>query len=122
MTTHLLAISALFIAFSLGTDLGAQETPSPEAAAILALTADAAAGKKRYRRECRACHGPTGKGVSSYPRLLDQPPEHLTDRLVRYRAGEKFGPNTPLMAPRARKLSDQQIADLTAFIVSLNGN
>ena len=39
--------------------------------------------------------------------------------LERYRSGEKIGPNTMLMAPRARKLSDEDIGDVVAFITSL---
>ena len=80
--------------------------------------ADAAAGEKLYRKSCRACHGPTGKGLSSYPKLLGQSVEYLVDRLERYRKGEKFGPNTPLMAPNAKKLSDEDIVNLSAFIAS----
>lgn len=84
-----------------------------------AVAADAAAGEKLYRKTCRACHGRTGKGVSSYPKLLGQSVEYLVDRLERYRKGEKFGPNTPLMAPNAKKLSDKDIVNLSAFIASL---
>ena len=131
MTRHLVPIVGMFlVSVVLTTGAIAAESDaadadlviSAEATAVLALDADAAAGKKRYRRECRACHGPTGKGVSSYPKLLERPPEYLVDRLTRYRAGEKFGPNTPLMAPRAKKLSDQNIADLVAFILTLGNS
>ncbi len=82
--------------------------------------ADIAAGEETYKRECRACHGPTGKGLASYPKLRDQSVEYLVDKLLRYRAGERFGPNTPLMAPRAKKLSDADIANISAFIVALD--
>lgn len=101
------------------------ETATPEAewseasAEARALTGDEAAGKKLYRRNCRACHGATAKGASSYPRLVGHPAEYLIDKVARYRAGEKFGPNTPLMAQRVEKLSDQDIANVTAFILSL---
>ena len=78
------------------------------------------AGKTLYKKECRGCHGPTAKGVSSYPKLRGQTVEYLADKLIRYRKGEKFGPNTPLMAPRAKKLSDDDIQNLAMFIVSLD--
>ena len=77
-------------------------------------------GQELYKKECRACHGPTAKGVSSYPKLRGQTAEYLADKLTRYRKGEKFGPNTPLMAPRAKNLSDDDILNLSAFIVSLD--
>ena len=80
---------------------------------------DAAAGEAIYKKDCRACHGPTAKGVSSYPKLVDHPFEYLVDRLERYRAGEKFGPNTMLMAPRAKALSDDDIGNVAAFITSI---
>ncbi|WP_366525279.1 c-type cytochrome [uncultured Roseibium sp.] len=65
--------------------------------------------KEFYKRNCRACHGPTAKGLSSYPKLVGQSPEYLVDRLERYREREKIGPNTSLMAPRAKNLSDEFI-------------
>ncbi len=95
---------------------------SADGASGEAAAGDIEAGQKRYKRECRQCHGPTAKGVSSYPKLLNHSAAYLTDKLQRYRAGEKIGPNTPLMAPRAKKLKDKDIADLAAFIVSLNEN
>lgn len=85
----------------------------------LASAQDVEAGKTYYKKNCRACHGPTAKGLASYPKLVGQSADYLTDRLERYRAGEKFGPNTPLMAPRAKVLSDDDITNIAAFITSL---
>ena len=83
------------------------------------LTPDIEAGGEYYKKNCRACHGPTAKGVSAYPRLVGQTVEELTGKLERYRAGEKIGPNTMLMAPRAKDLTDQDIANITHWIASL---
>ena len=83
-----------------------------------ALAQDVDAGTALYKKECRGCHGPTAKGMASYPKLVGQTPQYLVDRLERYRAGEKFGPNTMLMAPRAKKLTDDDIINVVAFIVS----
>lgn len=77
---------------------------------------DAAAGEDLYRDSCRQCHGPTGRGMASYPRLNDKEAEYLVDRLQRYRAGERFGPNSALMIPAASDLSDEDIANLAAFL------
>ncbi len=82
---------------------------------------DVAAGEALYKKECRGCHGPTAKGLASYPRLVGQTSDYLIDRLERYRKGEKFGPNTMLMAPRAKKLSDDDIVNIVNFIASLEG-
>ena len=81
--------------------------------------ADAAAGEALYKKECRGCHGPTAKGLASYPKLRGKTAEYLADKLNRYRAGQRFGPNTPLMAPRAKKLSDDDIINISLFISSL---
>lgn len=108
---------AVLFALSLTPNLAVAETTAAEQTQT--YVGDVAAGAKRYKRECRQCHGPKGKGASSYPKLIGHPADFLVDRLERYRAGEKIGPNTPLMAPRAKKLKDKDIADLTAFILSL---
>lgn len=107
-----LALAALL---ALTPTLGA----ASDTAAEPALESDAGAGEKLYRRNCRACHGATAKGASSYPRLVGHPADYLIDKLERYRAGEKFGPNTPLMAQRVKDLDDQDFADVTAYILSL---
>ncbi|MBG6200490.1 cytochrome c553 [Labrenzia sp. EL_13] len=83
-----------------------------------AAAQDVEVGNSLYKKNCRACHGPTAKGLASYPKLVGHPAEYLVDRLERYRAGEKFGPNTPLMAPRAKKLSDEDISNIVTFIVT----
>ena len=112
---------ALLTAMMINISPAASEGTSTLAEAVenTVLVGDVKAGQKRYYRECRQCHGPKGKGASSYPKLVGQPAEYLTMRLKQYRAGEKLGPNTPLMAPQAKKLSDQHIADLVAFIIDL---
>lgn len=96
-----------------------QQDAVTETAATAVIDLEAA--KKMYRRECRGCHGPTGKGLSSYPRLLGHPADYIAGRLEQYRAGEKLGPNTPLMAPRARKLSDEDIVNLAEYIAAFQG-
>ena len=87
--------------------------------AFEAAAQDVTAGETLYKKECRACHGPTGKGLASYPKLAGQTAEYLADKLQRYRAGEKFGPNTPLMAPRAKNLSDEDIVNIAGFVASI---
>ena len=57
--------------------------------------------------------------MASFPKLAGQSAEDLTDKLQRYRAGEKLGANTGLMAPVAKELSDEDIANISHFIASL---
>lgn len=81
---------------------------------------DIDAGGDLYKKQCRRCHGPTAKGLASYPSLRDQSPDYLIEKLTAYRAGKRFGPNTPLMAPQAKRLSDEDIAQISHFIASLD--
>ena len=111
---------ATFMTLSLGTIATATsgtETIVEESEVVLG---DVLMGENLYKKNCRGCHGPTAKGLASYPKLREQPLEYLVDRLERYRKGERFGPNTPLMAPRAKKLSDEDIVNISTFIVSLD--
>ena len=111
-----IACAAIPALLSLGLPVSASDATTETAAAA---AFDVEAGGKLYKKSCRGCHGPTAKGLASYPKLVGQTPEYLIDKLERYRAGEKFGPNTPLMAPRAKALSDEDIVNISHFIVSL---
>ena len=105
----------------------AQDEPakvaSSDAAAIdvydpdIAL-ADLAAGEELYQSVCRNCHGPTAKGMASFPKLAGQEAAYLSTQLAEYRAGVTLGFNTALMAPHAKPLSDQDILNLAAYIAT----
>ena len=79
---------------------------------------DTAAGEELYQSVCRNCHGPKAQGVASYPRLADKDMEYITGRLERYRDGERIGPNSMLMIPHARDLSDDDITNLAGYITT----
>ncbi|MEY3004838.1 MAG: hypothetical protein RLZZ491_2014 [Pseudomonadota bacterium] len=100
MRHHVLGAACMAVFLSL-QPAGAQS--APDAAALYAST-------------CAACHGRTGRGVSVYPSLVGRADTYITERLTRYRAREKLGPNSGLMIPVAVKLSDAEIAGLSAFI------
>ena len=87
-------------------------------AASPVVVQDVAAGQKTYKKVCKNCHGPTAKGMASYPKLIGHGSEYLKDRLTRYKAGEKIGPNSALMIPHAKKLSDDDIASVVAYITT----
>lgn len=78
--------------------------------------AEPAAGQEIYASVCKNCHGPTGKGMASFPSLAGNDAEYIDTRLTQYRAGETVGPNTLLMSPLAAELSDEDIANLAAYI------
>jgi cytochrome c553 len=77
---------------------------------------DSAAGEALYKEVCKNCHGPGGKGMASFPKLVGISSEDLVSRLEAYRAGETVGPNSALMIPVAAELSDEDIANLAAYI------
>ncbi|MEP5308921.1 MAG: cytochrome c [Roseibium sp.] len=79
---------------------------------------DLVAGEKIYKKTCKACHGPTAKGMASFPKLAGHPAGYLAMRLAQYKKGEKVGPNTPLMAPQAAKLSEEDVANVTNYIAT----
>lgn len=96
------------------------------AVALLALLAggsalaagDAAAGKVKANT-CMGCHGIPGynNAYPTYrvPRIGGQAPEYLEAALKEYRAGER--PHKTMQA-QAASLSDQDIADIAAYISS----
>lgn len=78
--------------------------------------ADTDVAAKKFAEVCSKCHGPTGRGMASFPRLSDKKKDYLVNRLKQYRAGEKVGPNTPLMAPHAVNLTDAEIDGFATYI------
>ena len=86
------------------------------AAAAAAAAEDAVPGEELYQSVCRNCHGPKAQGLASFPKLNDKDAGYLGDRLAQYRAGERVGANTALMAPHAADLTDEEIADLSTYI------
>lgn len=56
--------------------------------------------------------------MASFPRLSDKTEEILVERLQTYREGEKVGPNSALMIPHARKLTDEEIENIAAYITT----
>jgi cytochrome c len=83
-----------------------------------AQAGDAEAGKAKFAT-CIACHGAEGQGQAIFPKLAGHTAEEVVELLTKYRAGETLGPNTALMAPQASTLSDEDIANLAAYIETL---
>ena len=59
-------------------------------------------------------------GVASYPKGSGLEFSYIVDRLNRYRSGEKIGSNSGLMISMARKLTDEEIRILAAYLSSVN--
>ena len=80
------------------------------------VAADAEAGKVRYKKTCINCHGPAGKGAASYPKKSGKEVAYITKKLETYRAGVKIGPNSGLMIMMAKPLTDEEIANISAYL------
>lgn len=101
---------------------------NPEAAHVSSSAGlpkgDAAAGKTLAStrgasgQSCMDCHGADGNSPldDTYPKLGGQYHDYLGHALQAYRSGDRGGSLTSdLMANQAKALSDQQIADLSAY-------
>ncbi len=91
--------------------------------AFLAMEAQAAgdpeAGEGKIAT-CVACHGTDGMGTSPiYPNLAGQSAAYLESAMKAYRDGQRGGGMAALMVPQAQGLSDEDIADISAYYASL---
>lgn len=76
---------------------------------------DAAAGKAKVAT-CAGCHGMNGKAmVPTYPNLAGQNAAYLEGALKAYKTQERKGYQAAIMYGMAAALSDQDIADISAF-------
>jgi cytochrome c553 len=81
-----------------------------------AAAADLAEGQKRYNFNCVNCHGNAGQGMASFPGIKGRDAAYITEKLETYRAREMVGPNSAIMMSLSADLSDEDIANLAAFI------
>jgi len=82
----------------------------------IVLAGDVAAGKIKAA-SCTACHGKAG--ISSnpeWPNLAGQKEKYLISQLNDFRDGSR---DDPLMSPMAKPLSNDDIANISAYYASL---
>ena len=100
----------------------ATEAPAPasaapavaEAAQVALALAPADKGKRLYP-VCAACHGGKGEGGIG-PALAGQTSDDIIAKLIAYKAGETIGAQSALMWGQAAGLSEEDIANLAAYI------
>jgi cytochrome c553 len=62
---------------------------------------------------CTACHGPNGNSANpEWPSLAGQNAAYIREQLNLFKAGQR---NNPIMYPLAMPLTDEDIADLSAY-------
>jgi cytochrome c553 len=85
------------------------------ASATASPTGNATRGKQKAA-PCAACHGDGNKTLNdTYPKLAGQYPEYLSKALHEYKNGKR---KNAIMGAQAAPLSDQDIADLSAYFGS----
>ncbi len=91
----------------------ADDAPQPSWAEVLPdLQGDPAVGREAAK-SCDVCHGDEGFSEHRYyPVLAGQKNKYLVFQLHRYRSSKRAH---PLMTPLTQDLSDQDIADLSAY-------
>ena len=98
--------------------------PAPAAAATPAPIAPASKGNVNAGRQltytCQGCHGITGykNAYPNYhvPKIGGQSSEYLVNALSEYKKGAR---KHPTMQAQSQSFSDQDIADIAAFLSSL---
>jgi cytochrome c553 len=71
---------------------------------------------------CAICHGAGLKGVGDIPRLAGSHPTYLARQLYNLKMGNSNGMASSLMKPVVANLTDEDIVNLAAYIVSLPAN
>ncbi|WP_460761653.1 c-type cytochrome [Lysobacter fragariae] len=118
-----LALLASAVAFADEPKQEPAATTATPAAAPAAATATAPAAKgdadkgKQLTYTCQGCHGITGykNAYPSYhvPRIGGQSVTYLTNALTEYKKGNR---KHPTMQAQAQSFSDQDIADIAAYL------
>jgi mono/diheme cytochrome c family protein len=91
---------------------------------------DPKAGKAKYDANCVGCHGATGKGDGAAAAALNPKPQDHTDGKILNALTDKYlfdiikdggaaMKKAPFMPASNKKLSDQEISDVVAYIRSL---
>ncbi|MEX3967475.1 cytochrome c [Paraburkholderia sp. EG286B] len=85
---------------------------------------DASRGQAVVAQVCAACHGADGNSAAeTWPKLAGQHAGYIVKQLGDFKAppgGGQPARNNPIMAGMAGMLSDQQIADVAAYLAAQN--
>lgn len=103
------------------TETAAPATPASEAPTVVEAAPEPGAdvdAPALFAKSCASCHGDMAQGTASGPALDKLSNADIQTRLEGYRAGQSMGPKTAIMAPMAKKLTDEQIAALARYLGS----
>ena len=80
-----------------------------------AVAEDRFASIRPTMNTCAACHGPQGQGGLG-PKLQGQTADEIISKLLAYKAGEQLGPQSMMMWPTAKQLTEGQIGTIGVYI------
>ncbi|HEY8037820.1 MAG TPA: c-type cytochrome [Methylobacter sp.] len=87
------------------------------ATSILHAESNINAGKQKAS-SCASCHGDDGNSmVATFPKLAQQHSSYLKKQLLAFKDGSR---SDPMMTPMAMTLSDEDIADISAYYATQN--
>jgi len=69
-----------------------------------------------FVKACSSCHGPSAEGSSTYPKLANKKQAYIRKKLKYFRVGKVGRVSEQMMSQFAKKLSDQNIEDLSYFL------
>jgi mono/diheme cytochrome c family protein len=119
MKKHFKSIIAVGLGVSLASGLALAQTKG-----------DPKAGKAKYDANCVGCHGAAGKGDGAAAAALNPKPGDFTDGKAMKSLSDKFlfdiikdggaaQKKSPIMPASGKKLNDQDVSDIVAYIRSL---
>jgi cytochrome c553 len=115
-----LPIAGLALALLLPFAAAAQQQPAAAAPATATPPAGDAARGKQLTYTCQGCHGVEGYRNAypnfHVPKIGGQSPQYLVNALNDYRQGKR---KHPTMQAQAQSFSDQDIADIAAFLTAV---
>jgi len=80
-----------------------------------ALVSTGAGGKSI---QCAICHGPDLKGLGDVPGIIGRSPEYIYRQLNDIKIGTRNGAMVPLMKAVVANLSDEDMVNISAYLVS----
>ncbi len=91
---------------------------------------DTNAGQAKYDAICAGCHGATGKGDGAAAAILNPKPGNISDGKAMQALSDKYlfdlikdggasQKKSPIMPANGKKLNEQEISDIIAYIRTL---
>ena len=112
-----LQVLSISLALASATSILHAESNAPAHASNLRATGDINEGKQKAA-SCASCHGENGNSmVATFPKLAQQHSSYLEQQLHAFKDGTR---TDPMMSPMAQALSDDDIADISAYYAAQN--